>query len=235
MTTTSHYGLKIAEGNDYVNPLTVDNYNYEEIDDTMYDNECSGVGTATELTTGTVHALSRTKTTQNVFRFVATSNYTYGDTFTVDGLSVTALYSNGGALKDRCYIIGSNVLCILTGTALTVLAVYKPDAADVPFNDANVPYTAGTVQTAIEKASTAEGTEYEPGTNVKSAIDGKMNGSLSNMEYIIFDSNQSNIGMQIRGIYDDNKYVRIDFTDNGIAYRKYVNGSIVFDKSISWS
>lgn len=120
MEQSTYYELNLAEGSDVVNPLVVDVPNYEKIDEVMHDNELASVATATELLTGTVHALVRAKTNP-VFRFVATANYTAGDTFTVDGVQVTALLVTGEALGSGAYVIGSNVFCILTGTLMTVL------------------------------------------------------------------------------------------------------------------
>lgn len=171
MNHSTHYNLNLAEGTDLVNPLTVDVPNYQTIDSTMYANEQSGVGTATELKTGTIHAITRTAPARNVFRFTATSIFNVGDTFTVDGSVVTALYPDQSSLKERCFIVGSEVLCMLTGSQLTVLTAYYPEAQYVPFDDTNVSYTASNVQTAIDNASTATGTEYSSGVSVKDKID----------------------------------------------------------------
>ena len=38
MTTTTYYNLNIVEGTDVVNPLIVDNPNYEKIDEAMHNN-----------------------------------------------------------------------------------------------------------------------------------------------------------------------------------------------------
>lgn len=120
MTKTTNYDLFIVEGSDKVNPLVVDNPNYEKIDEVMKKNADSGVSMATELKTGTVHAITRVNSDSPVFRFVATSLFTTGDTFTVDGVQVTALLTDGTPLVTGCYVIGANVLCCLTGTTLSV-------------------------------------------------------------------------------------------------------------------
>ena len=134
MLHSTHYNLNLAEGTDLVNPLTVDVPNYQAIDTTMFANEQAGVGSATELKSGTIHAITRTNTNRNVFRFKSTSVFLDGDTFTVDGGAVTALYPDGSSLKDRCFIIGSDVLCLLDGAQLTVLASYYPDATKVEYS-----------------------------------------------------------------------------------------------------
>ena len=96
------------------------NPNTEKIDEVMKANENSGIQIATELLSGTVHAITRTVPSASMFKFTAVSNYTAGDTFTVDGMQVTALLTSGEALGTGSYIIGSEVLCSLKDTLLTV-------------------------------------------------------------------------------------------------------------------
>ena len=210
MRTSTHYNLKLAEGTDIVNPLTVDVPNYEAIDGQMYDNEIAGVDTATESKTGTNHALTRSDTNRNIFKFRATSVFNEGDTFTVDGTTVTALYPNQSTLTDRCFIVGSEVLCMLNGTQLTVMASFIPKANEIPYNNA--------------------------GVTVKDAIDSKITGNVLRMEQINFDTNTDTVLLQISGIYDSdtNTYVRLDFRDTGITLRKYQGDTVLVNKSIAW-
>lgn len=121
MTNTQNFNLIMAEGSDAVNPLTQIFPNFQTIDTVMKQNQEAGVTTAVETKSGNNHAIIRTH--QNgVFRFVATSNYVAGDTFTVDGQSVTATLPDGTALQDGAFVINASVLCVLVGTALTVFA-----------------------------------------------------------------------------------------------------------------
>lgn len=140
MTETTYYGLNIVEGNDIVNPLNVDNPNYERIDEVMHDNAVAGVTLATEIGNGNVHALSRANSECAVIRFIATTDWKKGDTVTVDGVPVTALLPSGETLPDGAYVINANVLCILTGTSLTVYAERKKadNASEIAYNDTNV-------------------------------------------------------------------------------------------------
>ena len=121
-TQTNNYNLTLREANDYFNPMLPTNENMEKIDEQMKANDDHSVTTATELVTGTVHALTRLNTDCAVFRFTATSNYEAGHTFTVDGVQVTALLTNGTTIPTGAYIIGSEVLCVLKGTLLTIMA-----------------------------------------------------------------------------------------------------------------
>lgn len=140
MTNTTYYNLNIVEGSDIVNPLTVDNPNYEKIDETMHNNAVSGVTLATEIANATVHAITRENSECAVIRFIATSEWKAGDTATVDGVPVTALLPSGETLPDGAYVINSNVLCILTGTNMTVFAERKKTdtAIDIKYNNTNV-------------------------------------------------------------------------------------------------
>lgn len=140
MTNTTYYNLNIVEGTDIVNPLTVDNPNYEKIDEAMHNNAVSGVTLATEIANGTVHAITRENSECAVIRFIATSNWKAGDTATVDGVPVTALLPSGETLPDGAYVINANVLCILTGTNLTVYAERKKTdkAIDIAYKGTNV-------------------------------------------------------------------------------------------------
>ena len=120
MKNTTNYNLKQYEGTDLFNPLTVEAQNVQAIDTGMYANKTAAVQTATELKSGTVHALTRSVPGAAVIRFVATSDWTSGDTCTVDGVQVTTLLTTGETLPTGAWKINANVLAILNGTVLTV-------------------------------------------------------------------------------------------------------------------
>lgn len=140
MTNTTFYNLNIVEGTDIVNPLIVDNPNYQKIDETMHDNALAGVTIATEIANAKVHAITRENSECAVIRFIATSVWKAGDTATVDGVPVTALLPSGESLPDGAYVINANVLCILTGTNLTIYAERKKteNANEIAYNDTTV-------------------------------------------------------------------------------------------------
>ena len=120
MGQTTNFGLKTYDENTLMNPFTMENANMETIDAEMKNISDAAIGTATELKTGTVHAITREDGDINVFRFTATSNYTAGDTFTVDGVQVSGLLTTGETLGTGAYDIGAEVLCALVGTRLTL-------------------------------------------------------------------------------------------------------------------
>ena len=120
MKTTTNYGYKQYEGNDIFNPLTVEAQNIQSIDANMGKNRDAAVQLATEIKTGTVHAITRSTPSASVIRFVATSDWAQGDTCTVDGVQVSTLLPTGETLPGGAWKINSNVLAVLTGTLLTV-------------------------------------------------------------------------------------------------------------------
>lgn len=119
-TQSTNYDFILPEGSDKVNLLTQNNPNWENADSIIKAISDKAVHTATELFTQTVHAITRQTPDAAMFRFTAVSNYAAGDTFTVDGVQVTALLTTGESLGSGAYIIGSEVLCCLKGTLLTV-------------------------------------------------------------------------------------------------------------------
>jgi len=120
MTNTPNYNLSIAESTDTVNLLTQCYPNFETIDTAMKANKDAGITTAVETKTGTNHAIVRSNSDAAVFRFVATSNYVAGDTFTIDTAAVTATTPDGQSLASGAFVINQTVLACLVGTLLTV-------------------------------------------------------------------------------------------------------------------
>ena len=162
MTNTTYYNLNIVEGTDIVNPLTVDNPNYEKIDEAMHDNAVAGVTLAAEIANGTVHAITRENSDCAVIRFIATSVWKAGDTATVDGVPVTALLPSGETLPDGAYVINANVLCILTGTNLTVYAERKKtdNASEIAYNGTNVSMELNKINNSLNVKSGSITTDY---------------------------------------------------------------------------
>lgn len=129
-TNTEHFNLIVVEGTDLVNPLTQTNPNWESIDEAMWNNKLGGVILATHLLSGSVHAITLEPQDATVFRFVATANYTVGQTFTVNGQQVTGLTTNGTTLSNNAFVVNQNVLCCLVGTNLTFYVNNNIDEAE---------------------------------------------------------------------------------------------------------
>lgn len=157
MQYTPHYNLNLPEGPDIVNPLIQDNPNYSAIDTALYNNKLRVVGSATHVKTGTNHAITLSDSDINQFKFVATGDYASGDTFTVDGVTVTARIADGSSIPSGAFKINSTVLCILDGTILNIINVAGEKAAsDVSYNNAPIGLSATDVQDAIDEVADHE-------------------------------------------------------------------------------
>lgn len=176
---TTHYGLYQPTGNDLVNPLIQDLANWNAIDTAMYNNACNSIPTATELKSGTVHALTRSNADARMFVFTATADYELGDTFTVDGVQVTALMTDGTALQEGCYVINANVLACLVGTVLTL---YVANGEVATANNAlklggELPAHYGTAQDVQTAMTTANAASLLV-NNLNSQLTGLITGTL---------------------------------------------------------
>ena len=151
-STTTNYGFTVCTGNDLVNPLTQIFPNFTSLDTILRNIANTGITTATEVKTGTVHALTRADTAVSMIRFQAVSRFDSGDTFTVDGVSVTATLPDGETMPDGGYIIGSMVLCELRDTQLTIYTSDSIANVNAAFNIGNTDISAigdGSIKGAI--------------------------------------------------------------------------------------
>lgn len=120
MNQTTNYNFNVPVGSDIVNPLVQDFPNWESLDTILRNVANTGITTATHTKTGTIHTLTFSETSVPMIRFQATADFNTNDTFTVNGLSVSALTVSGEALPDGAFVIGSMVLCELRDNLLTV-------------------------------------------------------------------------------------------------------------------
>lgn len=151
MTNTTNYNFNIVEGTDLVNPLTQLNPNFTSLDSLLKGVSDATITTATEVTSGTAHAIARTLPDANVVRFVATSNWLTGDTMTIDGTTVTPLKTDGTTLKTGDYIIGASVMLIVDGTRCTVYVASSPDASDINYDNTVSGLASNKVQGAVDE------------------------------------------------------------------------------------
>lgn len=135
MQSTTNYSMNLVEGTDIVNVPVQLNPNFQTIDQEMFANKQGTIGTATEVVTGTVHAVVRANTDADMFRFTATGAWTSGDTMTLDGSAVTVHLADGTAPATGAYIIGAEVVAVVNGTLVTLLtSAAQPVAGVTSFN-----------------------------------------------------------------------------------------------------
>lgn len=155
MQHTPNFNLNLPEGTDLWNYLTQTNPNFATLDTLLKSVQDGTVTTATEVASGTAHAITRTLPDANVIRFTATSAWTLGDTMTIDGTPVTVVKPNGTNLQTGDYIIGSEVLGVLRATQFTVYlgAPSSLDAANIDYDNTQSALTATNVQGAIDEVN----------------------------------------------------------------------------------
>lgn len=138
MLNTTNYNFKQYEASDLFNPLTVEAQNIAAIDEALKDNADMAIPLATELKSGTIHAITRRNSGAAMFRFVATADWAAGDTCTVDGVQVSTLLPTGEALPAGAWVINANVLCCLVGTLLTVFTAQPTGGGTVEIDAATL-------------------------------------------------------------------------------------------------
>lgn len=153
MQYTTNYNLNKPEGTDIVNPLTVDNPNWDSVDAGMYANKQNSVQVAQVALQETTIAITRDKSKPATFRFIATMNYSTNMTITVDGTSVTTTMPDGSALAANAFRIGSNVLCSLNGTALTIYTNPSIDVNAVKTTILQAIFPVGSIYTNVSNST----------------------------------------------------------------------------------
>lgn len=181
MSLTPNYSFIIPTGSDAVNLLTQCYPNFTSLDSILKPIQESGVTVATDTKVGTVHQLVRTDSSCNMFRFIATANYASGDTFTIDGASVTATAMDGSALPAGAFVINQSVICVLNNLVLTVMIAGKETtslaASAITYDNTVSGLTATNAQAAIDELHDSANIAYDntlsglTATDVQSAID----------------------------------------------------------------
>lgn len=156
MQYTSNFNFMIAEGTDTVNLLTQCYPNFSSLDSILQSIKEHGVTPAVSTKTGTVHAIVRTDADCDVIRWVNTANYAAGDTFTVDGVAVTATAMDGTSLPAGAFVINQSSMAILNGTVLTFVGIKgSSNAAGTTYDNTGSGLTATNVQDAIDEVNTS--------------------------------------------------------------------------------
>ena len=130
-TLTANYKFITPVGSDQFNPLTDSNPNWTSADNIIKKVENQSIAVATEVKSGSVHAITVPEGAGNMFRFVATSKFGAQDTCTVNGTQVSTLMPNGTTLPEGGWVINSNVLCCMTGTVMTVYTTIGGESGSI--------------------------------------------------------------------------------------------------------
>ena len=85
MNQSTNYNFNLPEGTDLVNLLTQLIPNWSSLDGILKGVENQAFTNCTEVTSLGVHAISRSNSEGKILKWIATANFTAGETFTVDG------------------------------------------------------------------------------------------------------------------------------------------------------
>ena len=247
MQYTSNFNFNLPEGTDLWNYLTQTNPNFTALDTLLKSIQDGTVTTATEVTSGTAHAVTRTLPDANVIRFTATGIWTLGDTMTIDGTPVTVVKPNGTSLQTGDYIIGSEVLGILRASQFTVYVgggASTMDAEDVDYDNTVSGLTATDVQAAIDEEAASINTinsnltqigDYTLLASVNSTTSSvTLLDTLANYKAIVFScsaiSTFINPAYIPVGLFQSNMPIQSEFTVSGT--RNYCKATYIDDAHV---
>ena len=223
MITTTNFGLKTYQSSDLFNPLTVENVNMETIDTNMKTIDNKTIGRATELVSQGVHAITLLDTDAKVFRFVATANYTAGETFTINGIQSNAYTPSGSALTTDAYVTGSVVIGSLNAdnSAITFYLSGSATADNSLRLGGELPeYYATNSDLSDTKTDVTNLKNLTGNTSIVGIGDGTMTGAISSL-------NEDIGGLKFR-IHQGNAQYSID---NGVTWKNFNEVSQIVDVS----
>lgn len=182
MNQSANYNFNLPEGSDLVNLLTQLIPNWSNLDTILKGVENQAFTNCTEVTSLGVHAISRTNSDGKILKWIATSNFTAGDTFTVDGNVVAASTPSGATLATGAYVAGAVIIAALNSdeSAMTIFVTGSNVAADSERLGGELPtYYAkqsdmNTAQIAITDLDNLMGT-----TSISAIGDGTVTGAVS--------------------------------------------------------
>ena len=223
MTQTTYYEFNKPEGTDLVNPLVDTNPNWDKLDNDLHEFNERSIANCTEVVTLGVHAISRLDTTSKFLKWIATANFTAGETFTVDGLAVAAATPSGATLASNAYVTGSVVLACLNGdnTAMTIFVSGTNVATDSERLGGELPSYYGTAADVADNATDITNLQNQVGnTSIAGIGDGTATGAISALNNDLTGLNNLKIYSStptIIGAYNNNPVYRKVITINNVT------------------
>ncbi len=184
MEQTTNYSLRKYQSGDLFNPLTVNNPNLDDIDADMKAISDRAIGRATELVSQGVHAITLIDTDCKMFSFIATGNYSAGETFTVNGIQCNAYTPSGSALTSNAFVTGSVVIGSLNedGTAITFYVTGSAVSDDSLKLGGELPSYYATQSDMTEAETDITNLQNQAGnTSIVGIGDGTLSGAISSL------------------------------------------------------
>lgn len=242
-TTTTYYEFIKPEGTDLVNPLVDTNPNWDALDADLHEFNERSIANCTEIVTLGVHAISRLDTTAKFLKWIATANFTAGETFTVDGLAVAASTPAGATLATGAYVTGSVVLACLNAdnTAMTVFVSGTTVASDAERLGGELPayYAKQSDMTTAENNIT--NLQNKMGnTSIVGIGDGTATGAISAINADLLDIRRNFMKCVLYGTFENaNSTHTVDLTSLGFTdpedYVVIVNGTWLSNSNTTYN
>lgn len=185
MNQSTNYNFNLPEGTDLVNLLTQLIPNWSDLDTILKGVENQAFTNCTEVTTLGVHAISRTNSEGKILKWVATSNFTAGETFTVDGNVVAASTPAGATLATGAYVTGSIVIAALNSdeSAMTIFVSGTNVATDSERLGGELPsYYAKDSDMDIAEQAITDLDNLMGTTSISAIGDGTVTGAISSIK-----------------------------------------------------
>lgn len=223
MTQTTYYEFNKPEGTDLVNPLVDTNPNWDALDADLHEFNERSIANCTEVVALGVHTISRLDTTAKFLKWIATANYTAGETFTVDGLPVAATTPAGATLATNAYVTGSVVLACLNAdnTAMTIFVSGTTVASDAERLGGELPSYYATQSDMSDAETDILNLQNQVGnTSIVGIGDGTCTGAIDALNADLSDVKTSNRTLidtitsfdnTTDHVYDFSEYNRIEF------------------------
>ena len=184
MNQSTNYNFNLPEGTDLVNLLTQLIPNWSSLDTLLKGVEDQAFTNCTEVVALGVHAITRSNADGKILKWIASANYTAGDTFTVDGNLVSAATASGEALATNAIVSGAVIIAALNAdeSAMTVFVTGTNVASDSAKLGGELPSYYATASDMSDAQSDITDLDNLMGSTSISAIgDGTVTGAISDI------------------------------------------------------
>lgn len=235
-TQTIYYEFNKPTGNDLVNPLVDEFPNWDIADAALHELDERSIANATEVVSLGVHAISRLDQNTKFIKWIATANYTAGDTFTVDGNVVAVATPSGEALATGAYVTGAVILACLNAddSAMTIYVTGTNVATDSARLGGELPsYYAKQSDMTSAQIDIGNIQALNGNTSIASIGDGTLTGAVNKINS---DLNTGSVYVTADGVKTykqllDELYTLIDFTkitNSSKIVVEYTGGTLVY-------
>lgn len=204
MNQSTNYNFNLPEGTDLVNLLTQLIPNWSDLDRILKGVENQAFTNCTEVTSLGVHAISRTNSEGKILKWIATSNFTAGETFTVDGNVVAAATPSGATLATGAYVTGAVIIAALNSdeSAMTVFVSGTNVATDSERLGGELPsYYAKDSDMDIAEQAITDLDNLMGTTSISAIGDGTVTGAISSLNSDVSDIiNPTSVSVTADGI-----------------------------------